>query len=422
MQLPVDGPALFLYPTLMPSKAKAADAASASTATRRLVFCMSNDPLVGWEGSTPVTMRETVTEGDIEDTVNGRETERERMPHPEPDLGSCCGPRSPARTSEHTPLSDAAACDNPRNPTERHSIAQCSIPAGRFLMGDSSGDGFADDGETPVHEVTLDAFEIDATPVTNAQFARFVEATGHETDAERFGSSAVFHLLVEAPTADITGPVSGTPWWIGVLGADWRHPGGRTSSVAGLDDHPVVHVSWHDAMAYCRWADRRLPTEAEWERAARGGVEGATFPWGEAPIDGSDGVWRANVWQGSFPVHNTAGDGWIGTAPAYSYEPNGYGLWQTVGNVWEWCADRFAAGYYAVSPPQNPPGPSIGAERVLRGGSYLCHPSYCNRYRNSARSRNTPESSMGNAGFRTVAPSGSRSSLSTPPRDETRRP
>lgn len=269
-------------------------------------------------------------------------------------------------------------------------------------MGDSAGGGQPADGEVPVHEVRLEAFDIDATPVTNADFARFADATGYVTDAERFGSSAVFHLLVDAPTADITGPTAGTPWWIGVRGADWRHPGGRASTTELLGDHPVVHVSWNDAAAYCSWAGRRLPTEAEWEFAARGGLSRAMFPWGEAPIDGSDGVWRANVWQGAFPAHNTAADGWIGTAPVRSYAPNGYGLWCAVGNVWEWCADRFDPGYYAHSPLHDPRGPEHGDERVLRGGSYLCHPSYCNRYRNSARSRNTPDSSMGNAGFRTA--------------------
>ncbi|WP_024355387.1 formylglycine-generating enzyme family protein [Leucobacter chironomi] len=330
----------------------------------------------------------------------------------------CCGParaeaaegsKPPAPLNlEVRPLAPA--------PAGAHEIEQCRIPAGTFTMGDASGDGLAADGELPLHRVELDAFEIDATPVTNAQFARFVEHTGYVTDAERTGASAVFHLLVAAPTADIAGPIAGTPWWIGVRGADWRHPGGRASSLAGLDQHPAVHVSWHDALAYCAWAGRRLPTEAEWERAARGGLAGATYPWGDDPIDGSDGIWRANVWQGVFPAHNTAADGWIGTAPVRSFAPNGYGLWQSVGNVWEWCADRFDPDYYTVAPLANPRGPEgddpLGGERrgegggerrVLRGGSYLCHPSYCNRYRNSARSSNTPDSTMGNAGFRTVA-------------------
>lgn len=293
----------------------------------------------------------------------------------------------------------------------RHTMEQCAIPAGSFTMGDATGDGLAADGELPVHEVSLDAFTIDATPVTVAQFERFVTATGFVTDAERLGVSAVFHLLVDAPTADVTGPIQGTPWWIGVRRASWRAPGGmgRGTASAGNGDHPVVHVSWDDAQAYCEWAGRRLPTEAEWERASRGGISEACYPWGNEPIDGSDGVWRANVWQGSFPVHNTAGDGWLGTAPVRSYAPNGFGLWQTVGNVWEWCADGYDARAYEQHAAHNPRGPAVTHERVLRGGSYLCHPSYCNRYRNSARSRNSRDSTMGNAGFRTVAQHGDQS-------------
>lgn len=288
--------------------------------------------------------------------------------------------------------------------TDRHLTEQCRIPGGAFTMGDSSGDGLAADGETPQHIVTLEPFEIDATCVTNAQFARFVEATGYVTEAEQLGASAVFHLLVAAETEDIGGPIPGTPWWIAVRGASWRHPGGRAGATPTLADHPVVHLTWNDALAYCDWAGRRLPTEAEWEYAARGGIERATYPWGEAPIDGSDrgGAWRANVWQGTFPAHNTADDGWVGTAPVRSFEANGFGLWQAVGNVWEWCADWFSPTSYQASPEVAPGGPPRGQERVLRGGSYLCHPSYCNRYRNSARSKNTPDSSMGNAGFRTA--------------------
>ena len=325
------------------------------------------------------------------------------------DQPHCCGPTMDADAAglARAPKPESAIPGSVASGSGEHRIEQCRIPAGAFTMGDASGDGLAADGELPLHTVELDAFEIDATPITNEQFARFVEATDYLTDAERTGASAVFHLLVDAPTADIIGPIAGTPWWIGVGGADWRHPGGRASSLSGLEQHPVVHVSWADALAYCEWAGRRLPTEAEWERAARGGLESATYPWGDDPIDGSDGTWRANVWQGSFPAHNTAADGWIGTAPVRSFTPNGYGLWQAVGNVWEWCADRFDPRYYGVSPRKNPEGPtaSDGAERrVLRGGSYLCHPSYCNRYRNSARSSNTPDSTMGNAGFRTVSP------------------
>lgn len=284
---------------------------------------------------------------------------------------------------------------------QRHELVQAHIPAGSFVMGDSSGDRNAADGEVPVHEVSLPAFDIDATAVTNVAFARFVAETGYRTEAERFGYSAVFHLALQARDSEVMGPASGTPWWIGVRGADWAHPGGSLSSINGLDDHPVVHVSWNDAAAYCSWAGRRLPTEAEWERAARGGLEGAKYPWGDDEVDA--GGWRANIWQGEFPRHNTQDDGFVTTAPVRTFEPNGFGLWQPVGNVWEWCADWFDSSYYSESPAVDPRGPGKGTTRMLRGGSYLCHISYCNRYRNSARSQNTPDSSMGNAGFRTVA-------------------
>ncbi|MCS3844482.1 formylglycine-generating enzyme required for sulfatase activity [Microbacterium sp. AK031] len=268
-------------------------------------------------------------------------------------------------------------------------------------MGDSSGDRNIGDGETPVHDVSLASFTIDATPVTNDAFAAFVAATGYRTEAELFAFSAVFHLAVAAPESDILGQPPGTPWWFGIRGADWSHPGGRDSNLDGLGDHPVVHVSWNDAQAYCAWAGRRLPTEAEWEYAARGGLPSAKYPWGDAEVD--EGRWRANIWQGNFPRENSMDDGFLTTAPVRSFEPNGYGLWQSVGNVWEWCADWYDPKAYESSALVNPVGPASGTSRVLRGGSYLCHISYCNRYRNSARSQNSPDSSMGNAGFRTVA-------------------
>lgn len=273
-------------------------------------------------------------------------------------------------------------------------------------MGDAFGEGRPEDGETPVHDVTLDAFDIDATTVTNDDFARFVDDTGHRTEAETTGLSAVFHTLAH-PRAEVLGRSPRAPWWLAVKGADWRHPEGPASHLRDRGDHPVVHVTWNDAQAYCTWAGRRLPTEAEWERASRGGLEGARYPWGDELLD-DQGNWRTNIWQGTFPDHDTGEDGWTGTAPVRAFAPNGLGLWQTVGNVWEWCDDPFDPRAYAKrararTPARNPRPRVTPALRVLRGGSYLCHDSYCNRYRTAARSSNTPDSSMGNAGFRTAS-------------------
>jgi sulfatase modifying factor 1 len=285
-------------------------------------------------------------------------------------------------------------------------VEQVALKGGVFAMGDAHGDGHPGDGEGPVHAVRLSPFSIDVTSVTNADFARFVEDTGFRTEAEEFGFSAVFHLALKARPDDVMGTAAGAPWWLGVRGADWRRPGGSMSDLDGLDDHPVVHVSWNDAVAYCEWAGRRLPTEAEWEFASRGGLESQRYPWGDNLLDGEG--WRCNIWQGEFPVRNVLDDGFLTTAPVRSFEANGFGLWQTVGNVWEWCADWHDPRYYIQSvvrpATKDPTGPPHGEGRVMRGGSYLCHDSYCNRYRNAARTSNTSDSSMGNAGFRTVAP------------------
>lgn len=310
---------------------------------------------------------------------------------------SCC---SPARSGSGEPLEPSAASD-PVASGPRHEIEEVLLDGGVFAMGDTSGDRNPGDGEGPVHRVRISPFGIDATTVTTADFARFVADTGYRTEAEIFGYSAVFHLALKAVRSDIMGPATGAPWWLGVRGADWRRPGGPLDEQPGLDHHPVVHVSWNDAMAYCAWAGRRLPTEAEWEFASRGGLDGARYPWGDELLDGDN--WRCNIWQGRFPVSNDISDGYLVTAPARSFEPNGFGLWQTVGNVWEWCGDWYDPQYYGRSPADDPQGPGEGKTRVMRGGSYLCHDSYCNRYRNAARSSNTPDSSSGNTGFRTVA-------------------
>jgi len=272
-----------------------------------------------------------------------------------------------------------------------------NVPAGAFTMGTDDARGYAEDGEGPPHEVELPAFEIAVHAVTNAWFARFVEETGHVSTAEHFGDSFVFAGLLPDDFPPTRG-VAAAPWWRQVVGASWRTPEGPHSDLAGRDEHPVVHVSWDDAQAFCAWSGTRLPTEAEWERAARGGLEGSHFPWGDDREPA--GEHRMNVWQGSFPGHDTAEDGWSGTCPVGSFPPNALGLHEVTGNVWEWCADWFDPGYYARSPRVAPTGPEVGTSRVMRGGSYLCHESYCWRYRVDARSSNTPESTTGNLGFR----------------------
>lgn len=282
-------------------------------------------------------------------------------------------------------------------PENRSGAGQVVVPGGDFLMGDAFDEGYPADGETPVHPVRLDDFRMDRTAVTNAEFAAFVDASGYRTDAEELGVSAVFHLAVPR-SADVLHRVAAAPWWLAVRGASWRHPQGGNSSIAERADHPVVHVSWNDAQAYCRWAGKRLPTEAEWEYAARGGLAGRRYPWGDDLEPG--GQRQCTIWEGDFPVTSTRVDGGVTTTPVTSHAPNGYGLWNMVGNVWEWCADRFAVDAYRRSARHDPRGPDDGDVRVLRGGSYLCHESYCNRYRVAARSANAPDSTSGNVGFR----------------------
>ena len=271
------------------------------------------------------------------------------------------------------------------------------LDGGEFMMGTDSRDGYPRDGEGPVHRVRLSPFGIDPHAVTNDRFAAFVEATGYVTDASSYGWSFVFGGLLPDNFEDTRG-VADAPWWRQVHGADWRHPEGPQSDLSGRGDHPVVHVSWNDAQAFCAWSGTRLPTEAEWEYAARGGLAGHHFPWGDELEP--DGEHRMNVFQGTFPGHNTCADGYAGTAPVDAFAPNGYGLHNVTGNVWEWCADWFDPRYYAASSVDDPPGPAAGTHRVMRGGSYLCHASYCSRYRVDARSANEPDSSTGNLGFR----------------------
>jgi formylglycine-generating enzyme required for sulfatase activity len=271
------------------------------------------------------------------------------------------------------------------------------VPAGTFTMGTDDPRADPSDGAFPPHQVDLPGFRIGRTTVTNREFAAFVQATGYRTSAETFGWSFVFAGLLPDDFPP-TRAVAAAPWWRQVEGADWRHPEGPHSDLADRGAHPVVHVSWLDAAAFCAWARFQLPTEAEWERAARGGLEGFHYPWG--PEREPDGRHRMNVFQGTFPHGDTGADGWVGTCPVRTYPPNGFGLYETTGNVWEWCADWFAIDTYRRAGTTAPHVPEAGSARVMRGGSYLCHESYCWRYRVDARSANTPDSSAGNIGFR----------------------
>ena len=283
--------------------------------------------------------------------------------------------------------------------TDGSDSAMVVLEGGEFLMGSEDRFAYSDDGEGPVRRVRLDPFWIDACAVTNGAFERFVSDTGYETEAERFGWAFVFGGLLP-DDFPLTRAVAQAQWWRQVAAAGWRHPDGPQSDLDGRLDHPVVHVTWNDAQAYCDWAGKRLPTEAEWEYAARGGLEGQPFPWGDELEPG--GAHRMNVWQGTFPADNTLADGFYGTCPVEAFEPNGHGLHNTTGNVWEWCADWFSIDFHTREGPANPVGPGHGTHRASRGGSYLCHASYCRRYRVTARNGATPDSSSGNVGFRCV--------------------
>ena len=315
-------------------------------------------------------------------------------------MSACCAPSGePRPTDGEAALPPVArhADDAPTTSAPGLDRALVELGGGTFWMGAPADEGYAADGEGPVHKVTLRPFRLSAVTVTNGDFASFCAETGHVTLAERDGWSFVFGGLLPADFPP-TRAVASAPWWRQVDGADWRHPDGPQTTVEDRLDHPVVHVTWDDALAYCAWAGGRLPTEAEWEYAARGGLAGARFPWGD-DLEPA-GVHRMNVFQGTFPGGNTGDDGYLGTAPVHSFPANGFGLHEMTGNVWEWCADWFDPRTYTVAPRTDPRGPLTGTHRVMRGGSYLCHHSYCTRYRVAARSGNTPDSATGNIGFR----------------------
>jgi formylglycine-generating enzyme required for sulfatase activity len=307
---------------------------------------------------------------------------------------SCCAPtRSPKKEPEKT---TAALVTEAANTGSAEGMIL--LKGGEFLMG-SNDASFPVDGEGPVRRVRVNPFWIDPVTVSNERFAEFVAVTGYVTEAEKFGWSFVFYQFLPADYLP-TRSVPAAPWWRQVFGADWHHPTGPDSTLAGRLDHPVVHVSWHDAQAFATWAGKRLPTEAEWEYAARGGLRQKTYPWGNKLTPG--GKHRCNIWQGKFPDYNNAADGYLGTAPVEAFPPNPFGLYNMAGNVWEWCADWFSPTFHQDGPRDNPQGPPIGRDKVIRGGSYLCHESYCNRYRVAARTSNTLDSSTGHMGFRLV--------------------
>lgn len=298
------------------------------------------------------------------------------------------------------------------------------IPGGEFAMGGNSPQ--ADPDEFPKHGVIIKSFWMDAHEVTNRQFMEFVQATGYITVAERpidweelkkqvppgtpkpsddvlQPGAMVFH-----PTA---GPVpmdNPGRWWLWVIGANWKNPEGPTSTIDQRMDHPVVHVSYEDANAYAKWAGKRLPTEAEWEWAARGGLEDPVYPWGNEPAKNASS--KANFWQGMFPYEDSGADGFVGTAPVGRYAPNGYGLYDMAGNVWEWCEDWYHVKGYVMKKKDGSKGPAESFDpqepsipkRVVRGGSFLCADSYCSGYRVSRRMKSSEDSGLNHTGFRCV--------------------
>jgi sulfatase modifying factor 1 len=302
------------------------------------------------------------------------------------------------------------------------------IEGGEYFMGASDGAGGVD--EFPLHKVKIGGFWIDKTEVTNKQFREFVKATGYVTTAERAPDWEELKKQLPSGTAKppddvlVAASLVFTPpgyavkldnvslWWSWVKGADWQHPQGAGSSIEGKDDFPVVHISWYDASAYAKWAGKRLPTEAEWEFAARGQRPGqSSYPWGTEDVE--EGEPKANIWQGHFPDNNSSWDGFNRLAPVASFSSNGYGLYDMAGNVWEWCSDWYDANYYETQKKQsiNPKGPLAGNDpdepnmpkKVVRGGSFMCNPSYCKGYRVSSRMKTSPDTGLEHTGFRCVA-------------------
>jgi sulfatase modifying factor 1 len=307
-----------------------------------------------------------------------------------PNKPSCCGATRPPGTVlqvfDHKIVSQSDSCRN-----------AVKIPGGTALLGTNSPQ-IKDDGESPLRRRMLAEFEMSPTVVTNAEFSKFINATAYVTDAERFGWSFVFWAQVPKEIG-VTVGVDGLEWWRQVDGAMWANPNGPGSHDACFPDHPVTHVSWNDAQAYAAWVGGRLPTEAEWEHAARGGQGDVPFPWGRREPD-DQGFMPVNIWQGTFPRQNTKVDGYLTTAPARSYEPNAFGLYNMIGNTWEWTSERFR-----IKSLKRKIKNRLAAQsgyKLSKGGSFLCHRSYCYRYRIAARSGSSADSTTTHQSFRVV--------------------
>jgi formylglycine-generating enzyme required for sulfatase activity len=304
--------------------------------------------------------------------------------HEEADIKSCC---SPTNFCSFSNTANKSAFQGTKSAS---AIELAQIDAGSFLMGSESAEAMPTDGEGPVRE----------------EFLEFIESTGYVTEAEEAAWSFVFvgQLSETTRKENVLGFDENLSWWAAVRGACWKHPTGPSSSIEQLLDHPVVHISWNDASAYAQWAGKRLPTEAEWEKAARGYSSQQNFAWGESLE--LDGRHMCNVWQGEFPVNNSLLDGHYSTAPVRSFEANSFGLYNVSGNVWEWTADWYSSDWHAnqmVETRVNPTGPATGVNKVTKGGSFLCHASYCNRYRLSARSSSAPSATFSHTGFRVAS-------------------
>lgn len=273
------------------------------------------------------------------------------------------------------------------------------------MMG-SDESFYPTDGEGPARLVWVDEFKISKFAVTNLEFASFIEETGYKTEAEIYGWSYVFSGSVDGSIASKheVSTAASAPWWVAIEGAYWYKPLGTSMTIEDRLNHPVVHVTHNDAIEFCKWSGRKLPTEAQWEKASRGGLDGKLFPWGDDLYE--SGNHQTNIWQGEFPHLNLGEDGYLGTAPVDSYKANTFGLYNTVGNVWEWTNDFWSARWHIVASDEtrkNPTGPAkTSGNRVLKGGSFMCHVSYCYRYRNSARTFNSPNTSTSHIGFRCV--------------------